>query len=903
MEKSVWGIFGCRAAGLKGALAIIGCIWLYSPAFSQHLDDFVYTGSFEPQKNIVTTYFQFNGYTDHWHDMYSKRISYGSLFKASIPDIERTIAQSRRDAAEDMGIPGLTMQEGFLNGLLTGPYISMEEPTIQELEQPLQKGNLLVYVSPNSETGRILVGKLSKNALESRLKSHQYDSGDFAEVNAFILDKGDRHLFVVSSEDQESLDRVKSLLDQTEDVLEKYDLHRGWFGVQTMYNKVTCTPGHPLEVIGRGMNEGNDWFVFDGDLDFLAKDELEQWVNRVKLPVVTDVGHSPIYGCQDYDELQIQSIFDNEVYNSFAREKEGYIFRTVYSPTADKENFHYDGYFATEGDKEQIDKGNVPFLFSTGEIYSGAVPSMVLFVEKGKTLSKERLWDAVLSRREVAVFNNAGMMGPALYRNVLQMLYLDRIFLENYFGSRVSIEAVVTDDYQLHVNITNTCPHEVSGALSLTLPAELKATGTENAAPVIPAGSTKTLSFKLKAEPDAMGKANPIAVHFDWGNSGKSTVALLNLPLAISVHQLLYGHAPKISYPVTIHNFTDKTSFPVKVEVLSGDQAPKVVYKTEQVCFTGKGTFKDLLFELKVPPGNYQVKVSALNIDCLSQLGVGAASGKSILYETDLNADGVNEYRMENDSVQVTLLTTGARVIEYMVKSGKDNLLFKLWPEKPDDDKRPFRKRYYYPYGGFEDFLGQPGIETDHLYHAQMVKQEGDYVQVEMTADFYGNKLEKTFTLYGNSPLLEIRWALTFKNPEMDVLGPQPILELGDRHGTEDVFIIPEKDSLRQYRMMPERYYGRLLYPTEGWNAGHDTRQNLSFIGAFPVNQPLFLHMWQNHPSNRDANYYYAEFQPWVPIFKKSTMYFSYYIWGNKGAWQNGLNELRKRNLITKQTP
>jgi hypothetical protein len=254
---------------------------------------------------------------------------------------------------------------------------------------------------------------------------------------------------------------------------------------------------------------------------------------------------------------------------------------------------------------------------------------------------------------------------------------------------------------------------------------------------------------------------------------------------------------------------------------------------------------------------------------------------------------------MENDSVRLTLLTTGARVIEYIVKSRNDNLLFKLWPEKPVDDKLPFRKRGYYPYGGFEDFLGQPSMETHKVYDASIIKKEGDYVQVKMTADYFGNKLEKTFTLFGNSPLLEIRFALTFKNPEANLLGPQPALEIGTKHWTEDVYTVPEMDGLHEYRMMPEKYYGRIFFLREGWYAGYDTEEDITFIGAFPVSQPLFLHMWMNHPSNGGARYYYSEFQPWTPIYQKSTMYFTYYLWGAGGPWENGVKYLRERNLIT----
>ena len=327
----------------------------------------------------------------------------------------------------------------------------------------------------------------------------------------------------------------------------------------------------------------------------------------------------------------------------------------------------------------------------------------------------------------------------------------------------------------------------------------------------------------------------------------------------------------------------------------------KVVFKTSQNCNALTGSYQDLVFDLNLAAGNYKVKVTASGLSQFSQLGVGKQEGKVTLEEVDLNDDGINEYRLENDSVQVTLLATGARVIEYIVKSRNDNILFKLWPEKAIDDKRPFRKRGYYPYGGFEDFLGQGSMETHQVYHAEVVQSEGDFVQVKMWTDYFGNRLEKTFTLYGNSPLLEVRFALTFINPEANVLGPQPILELGEKHWLEDVFIVPEFEGNKEYRMQPERYYGAAFDVREGWNAGYDTEADITFVGAFPVDQPIFLHMWQNHPRNSDAHHYYAEFQPWTPIFQKSTMYFTYYIWGAGGPWENGVESLNQRNLISRR--
>ncbi len=306
-----------------------------------------------------------------------------------------------------------------------------------------------------------------------------------------------------------------------------------------------------------------------------------------------------------------------------------------------------------------------------------------------------------------------------------------------------------------------------------------------------------------------------------------------------------------------------------------------------------------MTFELKVPAGSYNVKISALGSEMTNQLGVGKAEGAPELTVKDLNGDGVDEYIMENDSVKVTLLATGGRVIEYIIKSRNDNALYKIWPVKPVDDKRAFRKRGYYPYGGFEDFLGQASMETHKLYTAEILKKEGDYIQVRMTADYFGNKLEKTYTLYGNSPLVEVRFALTFSNPEANMIAPVPVLELGEKHWTEDVFTVPSEDGVQEYRMKPERYYGKIFFLKEGWDAGYDTKEDISFISAFPVKPPLFLHMFMNHPRNPDAHFYCHEFQPWVPIQQKTTTYFTFYMWGAGGKWQNGVKELRDRNLIS----
>lgn len=851
-----------------------------------------------PIENAVRNEFQFNGYTNYWHDTYSEWYRYGNLFKLATPNVEKTILQSKVDIAEDMGITGLIMQEGFLSGLLAAPYTVMDQPRREPLEAALSGGNVLAFVDPASETGQALVSRLpAELPWPERLGSHQYGAVDLIRADAFYLENGDRKLFVVSSTDENVREQLRKQIDNTAQILGKYELHKGWFGAETLLKSVTCTKGHPLEVIGAGMNEGNSWFVFSGYMDFLAKDELEAWMDQVKLPVVTDVGFWPVFGCRDYDGLQVQYMFTQESWIDYAREKGGYVFRQVWDTAADR--FDYDGYLAIEGNKEQIDNEQVPFIVHTGRLDQHALSGMVLFIEKGEALTRESMWEAILDRREVGILEQGKMMGPAYYRNALQMLWLDRVYLERYFSDHIDLKAVV-NGYDLEVTLSNFSERAVYGDLELTLPAGVTAEAPAAIPSVdLPAKGSKVLHFALRPSKEAMDHSNPVAVHYNMEGKKKGTLAMLDLPQAISVHRLLYGHAPGVSYPVTIHNFTDKSPFPVEVRVVDAENEKKVVYKTSQSCEATRGTFQDMLFKLALRAGNYRVKISALGVEYESQLGVGEAEGKPYAYTIDLNADGIDEYRLENDSVQITLLSTGARVIEYIVKSRNDNVFFKLWPDKAVDHNRPFRKRGYYPYGGFEDFLGQGSMETHRVYDAELLQKEGDYVRVRMWTDYFGNRLEKTFTLYGNSPLLEVRFALTFKNPEANALGPQPILELGEKHWTEDVFIVPELDGLQEYRMMPERYYGRLQFLKEGWNAGYDTEADITFIGAFPVDQPLFLHMWMNHPSNSEAHHYYVEFQPWTPIYQQSTMYFTYYLWGAGGPWEKGVKTLREMNLIT----
>ncbi|MCK5371653.1 MAG: hypothetical protein KAQ62_23985, partial [Cyclobacteriaceae bacterium] len=99
--------------------------------------------------HVIGNEFQFNGYTNYWHDTYSTWYRYGNLYKMAVPNVEKTILQSKVDIAEDMGIPGLLMQEGFIDNLFSGPYSVLDQPDQANLENAIAKENVLIFVDPN----------------------------------------------------------------------------------------------------------------------------------------------------------------------------------------------------------------------------------------------------------------------------------------------------------------------------------------------------------------------------------------------------------------------------------------------------------------------------------------------------------------------------------------------------------------------------------------------------------------------------------------------------------------------------------------------------------------------------------------------------------------------------------
>lgn len=283
----------------------------------------------------ITNRIDFNGYTNHWHDTYTNWFRYGNLFKIAMPDVKSTILQSKIDVAEDLGLPGLLMQEGFISNLFTSQYRILENPSADEFDSAIKNGDVLVVTDPSTEVGRNLEEKaISLFEWVKEIDSHQLKATDLQPVKAFYMINGSKRLFVISSSSSEQVKLLLEQINTARGVVEKYRMHKGFFGVSSLLKSVTIEQGHPLEIMGLGMNEGNSWFIFDGYMDFLAQKDIEGWVKEIDLPIVAEVGFSPIYGCKDYEDLQVQDMPGREPWIDFAKKKEGYVFRRVYDLSA-----------------------------------------------------------------------------------------------------------------------------------------------------------------------------------------------------------------------------------------------------------------------------------------------------------------------------------------------------------------------------------------------------------------------------------------------------------------------------------------------------------------------------------------------------------------------------------------
>ena len=133
----------CKSLNLMAAIVILSA----STVFGQKVVDFQIPPSGNHNETGIVNQFQFNGYTNHWQNSYTNIYRSGNLFKMAVPDVQSTILQSKINIAEDLGMPGLLVQEGFISKLLATNFQKLQNPTLQQLEDKLKTDNVLVITN------------------------------------------------------------------------------------------------------------------------------------------------------------------------------------------------------------------------------------------------------------------------------------------------------------------------------------------------------------------------------------------------------------------------------------------------------------------------------------------------------------------------------------------------------------------------------------------------------------------------------------------------------------------------------------------------------------------------------------------------------------------------------------
>lgn len=381
---------------------------------------------------------------------------------------------------------------------------------------------------------------------------------------------------------------------------------------------------------------------------------------------------------------------------------------------------------------------------------------MVLLLDKNEELNQANILKAILDKRSVVVFSDGEMIGPRDYADCLGILTLDRVCLEDEFAQAADISASVEGE-DLLVTVKNNGNKKLKGKLFFDVSKELTiGNNVRQKTLSVARGKQKTIKLPVKYTSKTVGRINPIAVAFDWGQNSWSTVTYLRVPSPVEVHHMMLVDEEKFSFPITLWNCGNKPKVNVEIEIFEESKSKPVLSKTVSVNapHAEETTFEE---EFSLRQGQYSVKVSALDHTAQSQISVRKINTAASTHLEDLNNDGITEIVMENDLIRATILLTGGRVIEYILKSQQDNLLFKLWPEKPPLDAKPGGKRRFYPYGGLEEFIGQPTIETHIQFKYEILKAAGPYVSVKVWANIHGNLIEKIITLRDDSTVLEVK--------------------------------------------------------------------------------------------------------------------------------------------------
>ncbi len=856
------------------------------------------------QNAFAVTHDGWAGYqTTQWYDNTWKFHTYAGLWAVgAFPEHGDPVAWAKgRIAAEIVGVPGLEMEEGLLQ--------------------------------------RAALAANQKHAVEIKFR-HDPKA---AHPRVTWEDKS----IVVVFNNPDTIGGLSDALLKAVDVAANYDLHPGWV-TGSFFRTIASPVEHPIDAAAVAKNLNCDWMIFSyGQNDDLTVAHANKMLDAVtpkgsERPMLILRGQrirrGPWHWTKEGWSINIigsDNFFDYQdinkelkYYVDGARDGGGTVFAAkdtfdkvgaINAERKFKRPLFFDGIDGVDPERVKT----TPFLGGgdrtrpRGKDDTSGPNAMVVLTPRGKPLTQATLMEGIKAKRAFHISGGTNFQGPPALKRAMGLLLLSRSFLEDYFQSDLVVEAKVEGWKTLHVTVTNNGTKPFAGGLQFHLPLGQTAVaprkrGTDRTMLFQP-GETRKFPVTLGHAEKLSGKDYTIRVTVSGkdGSVIKETLARVSYPRFVSGYQTLYLPPGPAKIPFTIWNGSDQEDvpwsandpkFPAPERVKGIGLEPKPLEPKERIAHRGQakipvGTHKRVDLSVTLTEGVEDFTFNALGSQATTRVVVRKQAGAKIKHwEEDLNKDGKNEIFFENDHIKGAILLQGGRMIRLWNKQNGDSVFSEIWPENPPErDKKTDRS--FWPYGGLEEFISYPKIHGHTWFTAKIVRDDAQALAIELTATVHGQTINKTYTMYAGSGLVELRYALEFDDESTHIVGVNPILALGEAADAHDVSFIPMTGGVVEHRFDPDRMHGGRYDTNAGWIVHYDEREKSGFIESFPLADTLFMHLWNNTPQNGATKYYYTELQPWFLIDHNTTTYYSCHFLPHQGDWRAGLKALRELGI------
>ncbi|MEM3389163.1 MAG: hypothetical protein QW491_07100 [Thermoproteota archaeon] len=827
----------------------------------------------------------FEGFSREWMEKKWMSASYLGI-DFCFQDLDAKVESIERKNNCLKGFGRFWMKKGFFEKFLElEDFKVVSNPFREEFQKYLTESNLIVLLDFNSQ----LLATLKQEVPEEHW-------GKDVLLFHFQQHSSRRIALIISTRDLAESRRLLELLSQGKRLLKTHEVWKGWPFCTSGRYMVTPLPRHPGKILGDAVRLGCKWVFLVGPGEDLTVRELLPKIKELGLDFtvfsgqLTGDGKCLMVNWDEYPDPQ-----SSDATEACRIRKPGGllfgVFNNLLDPDIEVLKNNLDGYVFHEGNSEYLEELEKPFLIMPHHLEWGeAPPSIWLFIEKEsrEASSENRIVKAIFSRKAVGVFEDGETVGPSTLVNLVRILIADRQHLRRVFGTFFSLSCK-PDGGRLKVSMVNKAEKPLEGVLRVKASRGIRVNQPSSMTMCFDKGEKKEIVLEVSVSEELNGSYGLLLIEFCSKEGCWRNLCFFEAPPTVSTFPLLVSE-DRVEIPVTVWNKTGSEKADLKVTVSSkegmileesiGVQAP--LYKPHRI-----------LVPLDLKPGDYLVNMVFSSSRTACRLLVQRFEGRAVAYTGDFDEDGLEEAMLENEHVAAKVISPGGRLLQYRLKRREADLLFKLYPKKPEDWRVSGRKRRFYPFGGLEEFIQQPTVEGHEKFRIRILRKEGDSAVVSAEADMKGNFLKKTFKLFAGTPLLEVRYEADFVNPELNVIGVNPLIRLGNSVDSSHVIYYPSANGI-----MTERYRGRLygkrIFLAEDWVACYDEQERLGLIMAFDAKTPFLTHIWMNTPENGDSHYSYIEIQPWIRVNTGTTTYFTYYLYGFKGDFESALKSFKK---------